>query len=116
MFEMFFQFIFDEGEEPIATEPIFLSIDKNEYSNTNSTPGHYPESNYLDSYNAINQLMASQLEKITITSTANVLCPPTPNASTTSDEDEHHNSTPIIIGNPVQYTSQIPQRRHHPVQ
>ena len=41
--------------------------------------------------------------------------PPTPNTSTISDDDDPMNPTPII-GNPDQYTPQIPPRRHHPIQ
>ena len=47
--------------------------------------------------------------------TATVLRPLTPNVSMTSDDDDHHNLTPIF-GNPAQYMSPNPQRCHHPVQ
>ena len=40
---------------------------------------------------------------------------PTPNTSLISDDEEQSNLTPII-GNHEQDTSQIPQRRNHPIQ
>ena len=113
--EMTLQFIFDEDEEPMATESIFLSSDESDYSDPNSTHDHFPARNYPDSYNAINYLKASQLEQKSIVGTATLLRPPTPNASLTSDDDEQHNPTPII-GNRAQYTSHIPQRHQQPLQ
>ena len=109
------QFIFDEDKEPMATEPIYFSSDDSESSTTNSTPDHYTEINNPDSYNAINQLLTSQLEQKSIIGIASVPCLPTPNASKASDDDGQHKFTPII-GNLAQNTSHIPQRRHHPLQ
>ena len=40
---------------------------------------------------------------------------PTPNTSMISDDEDLTNPTPII-GNPQQYTPQIPPRRNHPIQ
>ena len=99
----------------MAAEHINLYSDENEYSIPNSTPDHDPPNSYPDFYNAINQLIASQLEQRLIIGTATVPCPPTPSASITSDDDEQHNNTPVV-GEPAQYTSHIPQRRHNPIQ
>ena len=47
--------------------------------------------------------------------TETVFYPPTPNTSMISDDEDSMNPTPII-GNPEQYTPQLPQRREHPIQ
>ena len=105
-------FRIEEDEEPMATEPIYLSSDESEYSTPNTTPDHQLECIYPDS---INQLIASQLEQRSNMGAENTVYPPTPNTSTISDDDDPMNPTPII-GNPDQYTPQIPPRRHHPIQ
>ena len=53
-------FRIEEDEEPMATEPIYLSSDESEYSTPNTTPDHQLECIHPDS---INQLIASQLEQ-----------------------------------------------------
>ena len=95
------QFIFDEDQKTIATETIFLFSDESEYSTHNSTLDHYLESKYPDSYNALNQLGASQLEQKSIIRTATVPYPPTPIASLISDDNEQHILV-LLIGNPAQ--------------
>ena len=99
----------------MSTEPIYLSTDKSEYSTPNSTPDHYLESKFPDSYEAINQLLGSQFEQTSIIGTATVPGAPTRIACLTSDDDDQHNLTPII-GNPAHNTMQNPQRRNHPIQ
>ena len=47
--------------------------------------------------------------------TETIVYPPTPNTSIISDDEDPMNPTPII-GNPEQYTPQIPPRRNHPIQ
>ena len=76
------------------------------------TPDHQLECIYPD---AINQLIASQLEQWSNPGTETNSYPPTPNISMISDDEHQMNPTPII-GNPEQYTSQIPPRRNHPIQ
>ena len=49
-------FFTEEDEEPMATEPIYLSSDESENSTPNTTPNHRLECIYRDS---INQLIAS---------------------------------------------------------
>ena len=44
-----------------------------------------------------------------------IVYPPTPNTCMISDDEDPMNPTPII-GNPEQYTPQIPPRRNHPIQ
>ena len=105
-------FRIEEDEEPMATEPIYLSSDESEHSTPNTTPDHQLECIYPDS---INQLLASQLEQRSNMGAETIVYPPTPNTSTISDDEDPMNSTPII-GNPDQYTPQIPPRRHHPIQ
>ena len=105
-------FRIEEDEEPMATEPIYLSSDESEYSTPNTTPDHQPEYIYPDS---INQLIASQLEQRSNMGTETIFYPPTPNTSMISDDEDPMNPTPII-GNPEQYTPQIPPRRNHPIQ
>ena len=105
-------FLIEEDEEPMATEPIFLSSDESEYSTPNTTPNHHPECIYPDS---INQLIASQLEQRSNMGTGTIVYPPTPNTSIISDDEDPMNPTPII-GNPEQYTPQISPRRNHPIQ
>ena len=105
-------FRIEEDEEPMATEPIYLSSDESEYSTPNTTPDHQLECIYPDS---INQLIASQLEQRSNMGAETIVYPPTPNTSTISDDEDPMNPTPII-GNPDQYTPQISPRRHHPIQ
>ena len=105
-------FRIEEDEEPMATEPIYLSRDESEYSTPNTTPDHQLECIYPDS---ITQLIASQLEQRSNMGAETIVYPPTPNTSTISDDEDPMNPTPII-GNPDQYTPQIPPRRHHPIQ
>ena len=105
-------FPIEEDEEPMATEPIYLSSDESEYSTPNTTPDHQLECIYPD---AINQLIASQLKQWSSTGTEAVFYPPTPNTSMISDDEDPMNPTPII-GNLEQYTPQIPPRRNHPIQ
>ena len=76
------------------------------------TPDHQLECIYP---NSINQLNASQLEQRSNMGTETILYPPTPNTSMISDDEDPMNLTPII-GNPEQYTPQIPPRRNHPIQ
>ena len=47
--------------------------------------------------------------------TETIFYPPTPNTSMISDDEEQSNLTPIFR-NSEQHTSQIPQRRNHPIQ
>ena len=105
-------FSIEEDEEPMATEPINLSSDESEYSTPNTTPDHQLECIYPDS---INQLIASQLEQRSNLGTETIVYPPTPNTSLISDDEDPMNPTPII-GDPDQYTPQIPPRRNHPIQ
>ena len=112
MADMTTTFPIEEDEEPMATEPTYLSSDESEYSTPKTTPDHQIECLYPDS---INQLTASQLEQRSNMGTETVFSPPTPNTSMISDDEDPMNPTPII-GNPEQYTPQIPQRRHHPIQ
>ena len=100
-------FLIKEDEEPMATEPIYLSSDESEYSTPNTTPNHHDEGIYIDSNN---QLIASQLEQRSNTDTETVFYPPTPNTCLISDTEEQSNLTPIF-GDPEQYTSPISQRR-----
>ena len=79
----------------MATLTNYISSYGSEYSNPSSTPLHYPESNYPDSYSAINQLIAPQLEQQWIIHTATVPNTPTPNASMTSHDGHRHNPNPI---------------------
>ena len=105
-------FRIEEDEEPMATEPIYLSSDESEYSTPITTPDHQLECIYPDS---ITQLIASQLEQRSKMGAETIVYPPTPNTSTISDDEDPMNPTPII-GNPDQYTPQIPPIRHHPIQ
>ena len=112
MAEMTTTFLIEEAEEPMATEPMYLSSDESEYSTPNTTPDHQLECTYPD---AINQLIASQLEQRSNTGTETAFYPPTPNNSMNSDDQDSMDLTPII-GNPEQYTTQTPPRRNHPIQ
>ena len=105
-------FPIEEDEEPMATEPIYLSSDESEYSTPDTTPDHQAECIYPDS---INQLKASELEQRSHTGTETVFYPPTPITSMISEDEDSMNPTPKI-GNPEQYMTQIPPRRNHPIQ
>ena len=105
-------FLIEEDEEPMATEPIYLSTDQSEYSTPNTTPDRQLECIYPDS---INQLIASHLEQRSNMGAGTIVYPPTPNTFIFSDDEDPMNPTPII-GNPEQYTPQIPTRRNHPIQ
>ena len=105
-------FRIEEDEEPMATDPIYLSSDESEYSTPNTTPDHQPECIYPDS---INQLIAAQLEQRSNMGAETIVYPPTPNTSMISDDEDPMNPTPII-GSPEQHTPQLPPRRHHPIQ
>ena len=67
-------FLIEEDEEPMATEPVYLSSDESEYPTPNTSPDHQLECIYPDS---INQLIASQLEQRSNTGTKTVFYPPT---------------------------------------
>ena len=41
-------FHIEEDEEPMATEPIYLSSDEREYSTPNTTPDHHEKCIYID--------------------------------------------------------------------
>ena len=112
MADMTATFLIEEDEEPMATEPIYLSSDESEYSTPNTTPNHQLECIYSDS---INQLFASRLEQRSNMGTETIFYPPTPNTSKISDDEDPTNLTPII-GNTQQYTPQIPPRGNHPIQ
>ena len=90
-------FFINKDEEPMATEPIYLSIDESEYSTANTTPDHHHESIYIDS---INHLIASQLEQRSNTGTETIFYPPTPNTSKISDDEEQSNLTPKKMETP----------------
>ena len=105
-------FLIEEDEEPMATEPIYLSSDESEYSTPNKTPNNQLECIYHDT---IKQLIASQLEQRSNMGAGTIVYPPTLNTSIISDDEDLMNPTPII-GNPEQYTPQIPTRRNHPIQ
>ena len=105
-------FRIEEDEEPMATEPIYLSSDESEYSTPNTTPDHQLECIYPD---LINQLIASQLEQRSNMGTETIVYPPAPNTSLISDDEDRMNPTPIF-GVPDQYTPQIPPRRNHAIQ
>ena len=94
-------FRIEEDEEPMATEPIYLSSDESEYSTANTTPDHQLECIHPDS---INQLVASQLEQRSNMGAETIVYPPTPNTSIISAKDDPMNPTPII-GNPDQSAS-----------
>ena len=109
------QFIFDQPEEPLASKPVTFSTDESGNSTPNSTPDNYAECVHPDSQNTFKQLVASQFEQRSNIGRATVLCPPTPNTSMISDDDEHNSLTPIF-GNPAENTLPIPQRGNHPIQ
>ena len=112
MADMTTTFLIEEDEEPVTTEPMYLSSDESEYSTPNTTSDHQLECISPDS---INQLIASQLEQRSNTGTETVFYPPAPNMSLTSDGEDSMDPTPIT-GNPEQYTPHILQRRNHPIQ
>ena len=66
-------------------------------------------------HDAINQLIASQLEQRSNTGTETAFYPPTSNMSMNSNDHDSMDPTPII-GNPEQYTPQNPPWRNHPIQ
>ena len=105
-------FLIEEDEEPMAKEPIYFSSGESDYSTPNKTPDHQLECTYPE---AINQLIASQMEQRSNTGTETAFYPPTPNMSMNSDDQDSMDPT-SIIGNPGQYTPQIPPRRNHPIQ
>ena len=98
-------FFIKEDEEPMATEPIYLSSDESEYSTPNTTADHHDEGLYI---NSNNQLIASQLEQRSNMDIEAVFCPPTPNTFMISDTEEQSNLTPIF-GDPEHSTSPISQ-------
>ena len=106
MADMTTTFLIQEDDEPMATEPIYLSSDESDYSTRDTTPDHQLEFTYSD---AINQLIASQLDQRSNTGTETAFYPPTPNMSMKSDDQDSIDPTPII-GKPEQYTPQIPPR------
>ena len=110
MADMTTTFPIEEDEEPMATEPIYLSSDESEYSTPNTTPAHQLECFYPDSNN---RLKASQLEQWSNMGTETVFSPPTPNTSMISDVEDPMNPT-LIIGNTEQYTLQVPQKTPTP--
>ena len=99
-------FLLAENEEPMTTQPIYLSSAESEISTPHATPDQHHESIYSDT---INQLIGSQLEQTSNMGTATVFYRPTPITSMISDNEDQRKLTPKI-GNPEQQTSHIPQR------
>ena len=96
---MSYQFEFDEEEEMMVTQHIYLSSDESESSTPCSSPDHQLPNNVPDLSDAITQLIASQYEEKFASGTTNVQYPPTTTTSLISDDDEDELFAPIA-GNP----------------
>ena len=83
-------FRMEEDEEPMATEPIYLSSDENP-----SSPVPQPPHNVPDTYSAITQLIAAQHEQMSLSGISAPQCPITPPTSLISDDEDIEMLTPI---------------------
>ena len=97
------QFNFAEEEETMATEPIFLSSDESVYSAPCSSPDQYLAGNVSNSYDAINQIIATRQKKRSASvSTAAQYPPFPPNCLVLNDDGEENFNN--ITGNSSQHT------------
>ena len=106
-------FRMEEDEEPMATEPIYLSSDENEISSPPSSPVPQPPDNVPDTYSAITQLIAAQHEQMSLSGSSAPQCPITPPTSLISDDEDIEMLTPIG-GNRAQFLTYTRDRRSIP--
>ena len=105
------QFTIDEERE-METQPIYLSNDESEIASPCSSPIPQLPNNVHDTYNAITQLIAAQLEQMSLSGTSAPQYPTTPPTSLISDDDNDEVLTPIF-GNPAKFLPYTPNR--HPI-
>ena len=106
-------FRMEEDEEPMATEPIYLSSDENEINSPPSSPVPQPPDNVPDTYSAITQLIAAQHEQMSLSGISAPQCPITPPTSLISDDEDIEMLTPIG-GNRAQFLTYTRDRRSIP--
>ena len=106
-------FRMEEDEEPMATEPIYLSSDENEINSPPSSPVPQPPDNVPDTYSAITQLIAAQHEQMSLSGIFALQCPITPPTSLISDDEDIEMLTPIG-GNRAQFLTSTRDRRSIP--
>ena len=68
-------FSMDEDEQPMATEPIYLSSDGSESNSPPSSPDPQPPDDVPDIYSAITQLIAAQHEQMSLPGISAPQCP-----------------------------------------
>ena len=105
------QFTIEEDQE-METQPIYLSSDEIEIDSPCSSPFPQLPNNVPDTCSAITQLIAAQLEQMSLSGTYSLQYPSTPSTSLISDDDNDEVLTPII-GNPAQFLPCTPNR--HPI-
>ena len=88
-------FRIEEDEEPMATEPIYLSSDESENDPPPSSPLPQLPNNTPDKYSAITQLIAAQHEQMSLSGISAPQCPITPPTSLISDDEDIEMLTPI---------------------
>ena len=106
-------FRMEEDEEPMATEPIYLSSDENEINSPPSSPVPQPPDNVPDTYSSITQLIAAQHEQMSLTGISAPQCPITPPTSLISDDEDIEMLTPIG-GNRAQFLTYTRDRQSIP--
>ena len=106
-------FSMDEDEQPMATEPIYLSSDESEINSPPSSPVPQPPDNVPDIYSAITQLIAAQREQMSLPGISAPQCPITPPTSLISDDNDIEMLTPIG-GNRAQFLTYTRDSRSIP--
>ena len=106
-------FRMDEDEQPMATEPIYLSSDESKINSPPSSPVPQPPDNVPDRYSAITQLIAAQHEQMSMSGISPPPCPITPPTSLISDDEDVEMLTPIR-GNRAQFLTYTRDRRSIP--
>ena len=106
-------FRMEEGEEPMALEPIYLSSDQSENDPPPSSPLPQLPNNTPDTYSAITQLIAAQHEQMSLSGISAPQCPITPPTSLISDDEDIEMLTPIR-GNRAQFVTYTRDHRSIP--
>ena len=94
--ELNYQFTLDEDQEK-ETQPIFLFSDESKTNTPCSSPGPELPKNAPDTYGAITQLIAAQIEQMSASGNLALQYPPNPPTSLISDDDDDEVFTQWLV-------------------